>query len=65
MKPGHESGLFIILLTLNETSVKCSKTVVYKDELDFLGNCFPLQVCSSCPALASATIAEEDLLKKT
>lgn len=60
MKPEHGSGLFIILSTLNETSVKHSEAVVYKDDLDFLGNGFPLHMRCNCPALASAAIAEEE-----
>lgn len=65
IKPEYGSGLFNILSTLKETSVKHRETVVYKDDLDVLGNCFPLHICCNCPALASAAVAEEELLKKT
>lgn len=64
MKPEYGSGLFILLATLNETSVKLSEAVVYKDVLDFLGNCFPSHMYCKCPALPSIAIAEEELLKK-
>lgn len=64
MKPEYGSGLFIVLSTLNETSGKHSEAVVYKDVLNFLGNCFLPHMCSNCPALASTAIAGKELLKK-
>lgn len=65
MKPKHRSGLLILPATLNETSVKWSKAVFYKDVLDFLGNCFPSRMCCNSPALASIAITDEELMKKT
>lgn len=64
MKPEYGSVLFILLLILNETSDKHGDVVVYKDVLNFPGNCFLSHMSCNCPALASTAVAEGELLKK-
>jgi len=64
MKPEYGSGLFILPVNLNETGVKHSEVVFYKDVLGFLRNCFHSHLGSRCPALASIATVEEELLEK-